>query len=205
MLKGLFNPNKNHRQADFWAWFQENEGKIWNIDKNREKVVDMLSEAIHLVDPGLTFEIGAVDEYGKREFVLSADGISSNIPKVESLFLSAPELARWRVIKYRPRSSIANAQIEMGGKKISAGDIRFQVFNDGEKIGILLLFESYSAERRNQFAAFGFLFLDRALGEYDVMTRVGFVDFAGRESNLFADARRLPELPGMFDDYFKAR
>ncbi len=39
------------------------------------------------VDPGLAFEIGMVGENGKREFILSADGIRSNMPKVESLYL----------------------------------------------------------------------------------------------------------------------
>ncbi len=49
-----------------------------------------------------------------------------------------------------------------------------------------------------QFAGIGFLFLDKALGELDVMTRVGFVDFAGPESNFYADARRLTGAPESF-------
>ncbi len=162
----------------------------------------MVSEAIERVDQGLSFEIGAVDDLGKREFILSANGISSNIPKVESLFLTAPEMPHWRVRKYRPRLS-SPGQIVVNGKTIAATDIRFQVFNDDDKIGILLLFDDYSEENQSQFIKIGFRFLDRTLGEYDVMTRVSFVDYAGKESNMYSGALRLLELPKVFDDYFK--
>ena len=194
--------NKNSRQEEFWAWFQEHEAKIWNIDKNHEKVQRLVSDAIHKVDPALAFEIGRVDEIGKRVFVISANGLSTNIPKVESLFLTAPEMTRWRVAKYRPRLSVLG-QISTFGKIIRAEDIRFQVFNDGDRIGILLLFDNYAEAKRDQFTRIGFIFLDRALGEYDVMTRVGFVDFAGKESNFYPEALRLPVLPKSFDAYFK--
>jgi len=204
MMNGLSNQNKNSRQEEFWTWFQEHEAKIWNIDKDQEKMLRMVSDAIHNVDPALAFEIGRVDEKGKRVFVISANGISTNIPKVESLFLTAPEMTRWRVAKYRPRLS-SLGQISMFGKIIAAEDIRFQVFNDGDRIGILLMFDDYSEANRNQFTRIGFIFLDRTLGEYDVMTRVGFVDFAGKESNFYPDATRLPELPKSFDAYFKPR
>jgi hypothetical protein len=201
MLKNLFSQNKKGSQAEFWAWFVANEDKIWNIDRNQDKVIRMIGEALDRVDPGLAFEIGMEVEDGKREFILSADGIRSNMPKVESLYLSAPDMARWRIIKYRQRAPFGG-KIRMAGKEISAEDVRFQVFNDGEKVGILLMFDDFTEERRNQFAGIGFLFLDKALGELDVMTRVGFVDFAGPESNFYADARRLTELPKAFDEFF---
>ena len=201
-MNGSFDQTKNNRQAEFWSWFQQNETRIWNIDKDREKIARLVLDAIHLVDPGLSFEISKVGDKGKREFIISANGMSGNIPKVESLFLSAPEMPRWWVTKYRPRYP-SIGQIKIWGKTIAAEDIHFQVFNDGDKIGILLLFDDYSEDNQTQFIKLGFLLLDRALGEYDVMTKVGFVDYAGRESNLFTDAQRLPELPKVFDDYFK--
>jgi hypothetical protein len=201
MLKNLFTQNKKGSQAEFWEWFVSNETRIWDIDRNQEKVIRMVSEALNRLQPGLTFEIGMDVVDGQREFILSADGISSNIPKVESLYLSAPVLARWRIIKYRQRSTFGG-KIRMAGKEISAEDVRFQIFNDGEKVGILLLFEDFTQERRNQFAGIGFILLDKIIGEQDVMTRVGFVDLAGPESNFYADAHRLPELPKAFDEYF---
>jgi hypothetical protein len=201
MLKNLFTQNKKGSQAEFWDWFVSNEARIWNIEHNTDKVIRLVGEALDRFQPGLAFEIGMQIEDGKREFILSADGIRSNIPTVESLYLSAPVLARWRVIKYRQRSAFGG-KIRMAGKEISAEDVRFQTFNDGEKVGILIMFDDFTEERRNQFAGIGFIFLDKALGEQDVMTRVGFVDFAGPESNFYVDARRLPELPKAFDEYF---
>lgn len=201
MLKNLFSKNKKDSQAEFWDWFVSNEASIWSIERNQVKVIRMVSEALNRFQPGLAFEIGMDVVDGKREFIISADGISSNIPKVESLYLSAPVLARWQIMKYRQRSAFGG-EIHMAGKMISAEDVRFQIFNDGEKVGILLMFGDFSDEKRNQFAGIGFILLDKALGEQDVMTRVGFVDLAGPESNFYADARRLPELPKAFDEYF---
>ena len=201
MLKNLFTKNKKGSQVEFWDWFVSNEASIWSIERNQEKIIRMVSEALNRFQPGLAFEIGMDVVDGKREFIISADGISSNIPKVESLYLSGPVMARWQIIKYRPRSAFGG-EIRMAGKVISAEDVRFQIFNDGEKVGILLMFEDFSEEKRNQFAGIGFILLDKALGEQDVMTRVGFVDLAGPESNFYADARCLPELPKAFDEYF---
>jgi hypothetical protein len=110
-------------------------------------------------------------------------------------------MPHWRITKYRPRLS-SLGKIEMFGKSIAAEDIRFQVFNDGEKIGILLMFDDYTEKNRDQFVGIGFIFLDRSLGEYDVMTKVGFVDFSGKESNFYPGAPQLPQLSKVFDEYF---
>jgi hypothetical protein len=202
MIKNLFNPQKGNTQQEFWAWFQENETRIWNIDKNQDKVIRMVSEALQRVYSGLTFEIGLRVENGMRDFVISADGITGNIPKVESLYLTAPALPRWRIIKYRPRT-LPIGEVRIEGRTTAAEDVRFQLFNDGDKVGLLLMFEDYTEATRNQFTRIAFLLLDRALGEHNVMTRVGFIDFAGKESNFYPDAHRLPELPKAFDDYFQ--
>ncbi len=201
MLKNLFKQKGAGSQAEFWDWFVKNEDKIWTIDRNQEKVIRMVGEALDRYHPGLAFEFGMDVVDGKREFILSADGIRSNIPLVESLHLAAPDLPRWQIMKYRQRSAFGG-EIRMAGKVITAEDVRFQVFNDGEKVGILLMFEDFSETNRDQYAGIGFILLDKALGEQDVMTRVGFVDFAGPESNFYADARRLPDLPKAFDEYF---
>jgi hypothetical protein len=204
MLKNLFTQSNKSTRQGFWDWFVENEARIWNIDRNTDKVVRMVGEALNRYDPGLAFEIGMEVVDGKRDFIISADGISSNIPKVESLYLTAPVMPRWQVIKYRPRTTSAG-EIHMAGKVIKAEDVRFQIFNDEEKVGILLMFDDFTEARREQFGGIGFIFLDKVLGEQDVMTRVGFVDFAGPESNFYAEARRLPELAKAFDQYFQSR
>src|ERR1700722_18171438 len=59
---------------DFWKWFQSNEDTLFNFEKNREQTFDKLGAEMHKLNPSLTFEFGPIED-GKREFVISADGI----------------------------------------------------------------------------------------------------------------------------------
>src|SRR5258708_6440308 len=86
-------------ESDFWAWFQKNEALLFDFEKDQEKVFDSLAAALHKVHPSLTFEF-APRQGGRREFVISADGIKDAFPKVESLYTSAPRIPRWQFIKF---------------------------------------------------------------------------------------------------------
>ena len=85
------------------------------------------------------------------------------------------------------------------GKTVKAGDVRFVLFEDKEKVGILLFFSGYTDAQKELFAQLGYLFLDEALGEYSVETQVGPIDFRGQDAKYFADSRPLRELPQAFD------
>jgi len=51
------------------------------------------------------------------------------------------------------------------------------MFTEGASPGLALVFDGYRDDQRDAFAQIGFLLLDQALGEYDVATRVGTIDF----------------------------
>src|SRR4051812_44636605 len=80
-------------ESDFWAWFKKEDVKLFAFESNQEAVFNSLDAAIHRVNPDLTFEFGPVQD-GRREFVISAGGIQSAFPAVESLHRAAPDLAR---------------------------------------------------------------------------------------------------------------
>src|SRR5258705_9521609 len=86
----------------FWKWFIKNERRLFEFDTAQEKIFGELSKELKKVHGDLTFEFGPVQD-GKREFVLSAGGIKSAFPSVESLYAKAPPLPRWVWVKYRPR------------------------------------------------------------------------------------------------------
>lgn len=80
-------------EDNFWKWFQQNEALLFDFERDREHIFDLLSSEIRRVHPSLTFEFGP-KEGNRREFVISADGIRDAFPKVESLFSSAPPLPK---------------------------------------------------------------------------------------------------------------
>jgi len=123
-------------------------------------------------------------------------------PKVEALYAAAPPMPQWHVIKFRPRRATLNT-LEISGHEFDPAHTHFLLVKDDPgKVGILLFLENYTSAQRNLFGQAGFLILDEALGEYDMETRVGTIDFLGRESKYYAQSRPLTELPAAFDRFF---
>lgn len=167
----------------FWRWFAENEGELFRAGPGKESLFDEVSGMLSTVHPDLTFEFGPVLEDGTREFVISAGGIGDAFPNVERLHDAAPSLKRWKFVKFRPRRDPMT--IKLADRELAPEDVHFRLYRDGDKIGIVLIFEGYTSENRPSFAQFGYLFLDNALGEYIVVTEIGFIDFADRSFEQF--------------------
>lgn len=181
----------------FWAWFLENEEQLSSFEADRERVFDMLSERLASVHPELTFEFGPIID-GAREFVVSAGGIRDAFPAVSGLVAAAPALARWRVIAFRPRRSPIN-DLTFGDVSIRAEDVRFVAEPDGDHVGLTLLLPGYHETPEKLFEQMGYLFLDEALGEYDVETCVGFVEVTAPASHLDEASAPLSALPRLVD------
>lgn len=204
---GLFSflgKGKNvSNEEKFWTWFQKNEDMLFHLEKDRERTFDKLSTELSKVGPDLTFEFGPICETGKREFVISAAGIKSSFPLVESLFDAAPDLEQWNIIKFRQRRTPLN-DLSLNGLEIKAEDVYYNLYKDGDKLGIILFIDGYTEDQRNLYASAGYLFLDEALGEYDVETKLGFIEFHNKDSEYFNNARTIENLAAQFDEYFEA-
>ena len=193
-------------EETFWKWFREHEKEIFDFEKDQEKVFDQLGKALARVDENLTFEFSTKLENGKREFVISAGGIKSAFPKVESLWSTAPKLERWTFIKFRPRRAEIH-DVQFKTRTVKGSQIKYLFFKDQDpnKIGIVLLLPGYREKEREDFGQIGFLFLDQVLGEYDVEMRVGAVEFDALDSKYADRANPLSELAMHFDEQFQSQ
>lgn len=201
---GLFFKTIKDSFERFWAWFQENEDRIYDFEKDQERIFDELSYQLSLVDSNLTFEFSSTKDNGRREFIISADGIKSSFATVEELVEKAPSLEKWTIIKYRPRRSTLNG-IKFKNKSVNPEDVYFATFKDENpnKVGVILFFRDYSEEEKDTWGQIGFLILDEALGEYDVEIKVGAIVFKSIDSEYFKHARPIDELQEEFDRYFE--
>lgn len=188
-------------EADFWQWFQRNDAMLFDFEKDQERIFDRLAAQMRKVDPNLTFEFGP-KEKGKREFVVSADGLRKAIPAVERLAAAAPTLAKWTVIKFRPRRDPFD--IQYGGMAVKAATISARLAPNGELVDVTLLIPGCTADTHKACIGITFLMLDQALGEYDVMTRVGAVD-ARAPTPGDKTTVTLERLPAAFDAYVTKR
>jgi hypothetical protein len=197
---------RDSKEAQFWKWFQKNEDTVFHFEKDRERVFDQLGTALQAVNPDLTFEFGPVTSDGKREFVISAGGIKSAFPAVEAVAQSAPPLPRWIIVKYRQRRNPIN-NLEYGGKKVRSAEVKYLLFRDDKpgKVGVMVFIPGYTEAERPTYGQIGYLFLDEALGEYDVEMRVGAIVFAGQDSKYFPQGHALSDLGADFDRYFASQ
>ena len=206
-FKSLFGIKKSLEER-FWEWFVKNQGLIANIkdDDERDFVFFLLSTEIDKVNPDLCFEFGPLSGERVNEFIISADGIKSVFPAVEALYAAAPDLPDWKIIKYRPRMNFKEYEIQMCNKSISPEDVFFRLFPDRHKVGIVLMIDGYSQKEHEVYMGIGFLFLDAAIGEFDVATKVGLIEFTSCESEWFnEESEPLYKLPELFDQYYQSR
>lgn len=188
-------------ESTFWIWFQKNEAMLFDFDKNSEIVFDRLTAEMHKINSSLTFEFGPKHN-GKREFVISADGVRDAFPSVEKLYAAAPPLKKWRLTKFRPRREPLD--INFQGISVEAASVAVLIEPDGSKAALTVLFPAYTKAKHDSFAGLAFLLLDQALGEFDVETRVGFVGVAA-PSERYAQATSLKNLPEAFDAFYTHR
>ena len=166
--------HQESKEAMFWHWFQANESRLFDFEKDQEKIFHELGTQLHSVRAELTFEFGPQHD-GKREFVISADGIKDAFPAVIALADAAPPLSRWKITKFRPRRGF-QGPVTISGFRIAPDQLRFTIQPDGDKVGLTLFIQGYDPAEHEKFASVVYLMLDQALGEYDVETKVGFIE-----------------------------
>ena len=173
MLGGLFSGKPP--EVRFWEWFQQHESEISAISTGAEPIVFEIGEQIRRVDPGLAWVTGTAAD-GSREFIVSAEGVKATIPIVEAVVAAAPEMPGWRIVAFRPRQkSIVGLQFQ--DRSLSAESIFYISRPTKDKLDVDLFIEGLDASNAPDLIQACFLLLDATIGEYDVMTRIGELDF----------------------------
>jgi hypothetical protein len=189
------------REQVFWDWFKKNESRLFDHEADRDRVFDELAEKMIDVHESVTFEFGPIED-GKREFVISADGIRDAFPAVERLYLSAPKLPRWTFLKFRARRDPMG--VEYGGVKVWPADVFCTIEPDRGRAGVTVYIRGYQDAQKKQYAAVAFLMLDQALGEYDVETKLGFVEVRDFEEASPLIKHPIGELSKILDAFWES-
>lgn len=187
-------------EGKFWNWFEANDQGIFNFESDQRRIFDELQKRLKAVHDSLVFEIGRVVE-DQREFIISADGDVEAFPFVDKLFEVAPKLARWNIIKFRPRIGL-DIKIKMHDRLLSTDEISFLLERCDDRIDIELFIDGYDEEFHSEFANIAFILLNCALGEYDVGTKLGDVEIGGVNFEGISHVRPFRELPEAFDGMY---
>ena len=173
-------------ETRFWEWFQRNANQLKSVRTGREPILAELHGKLKRVHKDLVFEIGT-NESGIHEFIVSADGIKSTVPHVEKLVASSPEIPGWRIIQFRPRKH--GMEVLIQGRKVSEDTIFFNSQQNGEKLDLWLYLDGLNNTNARELMGACFIFLDATVGEYDVMTKIGNIEFLPL---IEADGRQRP-------------
>jgi hypothetical protein len=188
----------------FWTWFQQHEAAYYALDPTnvpqREALFDALSIELTRVNPELSFEFGPVID-GRRDFVVSAGGAQEAFPAVRGLVSHAPTLSRWRVVAFRPRRYPVST-IQFQDVSLDPKDVLVQLSRDGDKVGLTVFMDGYTKQRNTEFGQAAFLLLDEALGEFDVETKVGFIEFMSLPQTIPSGAVPMSDLASTFDKLY---
>ena len=199
----LENDSKSAKIQTFWNWFESKSEEYLNFAKNKTELFNLLSEELHNVNPSITFVFGEMKD-NKREFIISADGIKEAFPDVEALVSAAPKINKWEIIAFRPRLNTF-LSMSFDGLTVSPDDLKIKYSYDSlsKKVGLEIYIKNYN-ESDQRYLSAAFLILDNALGEYDVETKIGAIDFKTLPDDYKSlELISINELPNIVDNYFK--
>ncbi len=165
------------KEQKFWNWFVKNEANISLDSSSQNKSIEQLSQKLTEYKEGLSFEVSKEID-GKREFIISADGVAELFPYVIKLANSAPELKKWSVLSFRPRmDKFKEIKLTYGGREFDPNNIWIYPIRDGNFFDLIVYLPNYSEQDRNLLIAGCYILLDATLGEYDVVKGIRHIDF----------------------------
>jgi hypothetical protein len=170
---------KKDKATEFWKWFTENKSALETFitQNNRDySIYKKLTAKMHKFNKQIFPEI-TVDN-GMFVLILTPDGIKDGIEPVKELFNKAPKFENWIVKKFRQAND--NAQLSFNGLEFKQDAIKIWRAFDLEQgsVDIAILIKDYSNDDP-RFKNLAFLYLDHVLGEFNVLTVVGQIDFLG--------------------------
>ena len=184
----------------FWKWFAQNEHQYRNLaqDPEVEAKIHTVATRLKRFDKRLTCEFSA-HETALHEFIVSADGLREAFPAVEQLVAAAPTIPDWKIIAFRQRGDMEST-ITYGDVELGPQHMQFRLEGDGDRVGIHLYF--HDIELNDGVAGAAFILLDNALGEYDMETKVGFIErYQLQTADERIDVKPFEQLPAAFDAF----
>lgn len=192
--------NKESKEEKFWNWFEKNQETYYSEIENlkiREEIFNELTKNLKKVNEDLVFEFSPIHEDNVRELTISAEGIKELFPIVEKLIEKAPKLKNWKFNAFRQRIPGDDFEIQYGDLKIGYSDIYYRSENDNGKLGIELNIKNYDGKGQTQNAIY--ILLDGLIGEYDVTTKIEWIEWIKLDKNEIKNLKPIIELRNEID------
>jgi hypothetical protein len=195
----IFSCSPKEKEEDFWNWFSSNQERIYKFENNQQEIFDELHGRLKEIDSNLVFEFGKIRKDSTREFIISADGITSSFPAVIKLVEKAPKLKKWEIKAFRQRNSGDHLRIVYDDSlEIAYDDVFFRYKNNSGKLDLELNIRNYreSADMNNA----AYILLDGLIGEYDMETKIGGIEWRKLDETKKDSLYKIIELRTIIDN-----
>ncbi|MFC4712082.1 hypothetical protein [Planococcus dechangensis] len=168
--------NRKNKFDSFWNWFVENEHTYYELgEQNREKEMNVLYNRLQKVNKHFAYEFSHELIDGKREFILSADGMVEAFDDLLDLYDSAPELERFKIIAFR-QPNADEFTVTFGDVELSRDDVYFEIVDEINK-DVVFYIKGFTETKEDEYIAACFILLDGVIGEFYVGTKLGTLSF----------------------------
>ena len=178
----------------FWAWFQKNAAEL-KADADLRKTMERISTELAKVDKGVFAEIGG--DATTRMLVISVDGKKELFPTVQAIHKAAPKVDGWNIVAFRQRDKPGQmAKFQLGDKTLDPSQIKVVAKANGDKLDLDVYMPNFTT--KDEMGQIGFIVLDHTVGEYDMETRIGGIEFLPLDKAP-AGAKPIAELAAIVD------
>ena len=186
---------------EFWKWFESKESELSNLHDLHSPLISQLGDKLKLINEGLNFELSLRPI---QEVIISADGDRSLFSLVEQVVEAAPALQHWKPTAFRQRTDpiiLADAGIQGEQTELAASAVRFAMRRDGDLANLSLFLPAGST--RPELEDLALVLVQLAIGEYDLVARIGEIEFLPCEPVPMSASAPITEMASALDALFQ--
>lgn len=178
MLK-IFKKKRLKTPKDkFWDWFIKNKSKIEKFIQNPEvggEIYDELTVKMKEFNDLLFPEL-MIDKNDDYILIITPDGISKGVKPTQELAENHPEIKNWTVKKFRQATDDVSLSINSVEYPLEDIEILHELDAEREKVDIRVFIRNMHKDEKG-YQHLAFLYFDHILGEFNTITRVGYIEF----------------------------
>ncbi|QNR24605.1 hypothetical protein [Croceimicrobium hydrocarbonivorans] len=169
---------RSTREEKFWKWVIRHKNELEDFIRSDFKdygIYNQLSAKAREYHPMLYPEM-TIGENGETVLILSADGQKEGLRPVEVIFEAKPVIDNWIVHKFRQAKDEISLNFEDTEFPSSHILVIPEIDSTHQKVNAAVYIKNLNSNLIGSQALF-FLYLDHILGEYNVISFVGTLEF----------------------------
>jgi len=176
--------NPKTSEEKFWNWFVENKAKFekfMDSDHTDYSIYNKLTSEIQKYHAELFPELTKTED-DKYVLIITPDGIKAGVEPTKKLAAACPVIENWVIVKFRQPSDYITLNFK--GLEYPATDIEVlpQIDHEKEVVDIDVFIRNMNKDE-SLYQSLAFLYLYHILGEFNSITKVGYIDFHHLDEN----------------------